>query len=98
MTTFTCEKLDPAKKVNPDAWIGAEWYGDIIQQPMHGDLAALDIYVHEKSGGQGEEEEEEEVGLPDCIKNLIIQDQMVVATVEPPTKKKRGKNQSDCGM
>ena len=65
ITTFTCRKLDP-KLVGPDTFIGAEFWGGKITQPMHGDLAALEIYVNER-----------DIELPNSIKELVIRDQMV---------------------
>ena len=79
ITNFTCEELDPAK-VHNDVLIGGKLSGQYITQAMHGDLAALEIYASA-----------EHSKLPDYLKKIIIQDQMVVVTNndEPPVKRKK---------
>ena len=87
VTTFTCDKLD-ATEVNNDLMIGANISWESILQGMDGDLAALEIYA-----GTGQSK------LPDYLKQLIIQDQMVISQHydddETPVKKKKKKNQSN---
>ena len=60
--------------------------GEYINEGMDGDLAVLEIYA---STGQSK--------LPDYLKQLIINDQMVMTQNDdqPPVKKKK-KNQSNC--
>ena len=85
ITNFTCEELDPTK-VHNDVLIGGKLSGHTITQAMHGDLAALEIYASA-----------EHSKLPDYLKKLIIQDQMVVVESnddsdcnnEPPVKRKK---------
>ena len=93
MTNFTCEELDPAK-VNNDVLIGGKLSGDYISQEMHGDLAALEIYAST-----------EHSKLPDYLKKIIIQDQMVVVESnddnddndnEPPVKRKKINQSQSC--
>ena len=79
LTTFTCTKLD-SPQTNADVWIGAEMSGKRYRQHMHGDLAALEIYVNESAGP-----------IPDSLKNLITRDQIVVIKGEPSPKKKKRK-------
>ena len=84
--TFTCEELD-ASKVSSDIMIGGNMSGEAIVQGMVGDLAAVEIYAGDK-----------ESKLPDYLKQLIIQDQMVMPQNDDdePSVKKKKKNQSDC--
>ena len=81
LAAFTCAKLD-STKANNDVIIGANMSGGSIVQGMHGNLAALEIYA-----GTGQSK------LPDSLKQLIIQDQMVMSqNYDEPLAKKKKKN------
>ena len=78
--------MDPTK-VNNDVLIGGKLSGSYITQAMHGDLAALEMYVST-----------EQSKLPDYLKKIIIQDQMVGVkdNDEPPVKRKKISQSESC--
>ena len=82
VTSFTCEKLD-ATKVSNDARIGSNMAGAEIVQGMCGDFAAMEIYASETR-------------IPDYLKKLIIQDQIITREYDEPPAKKIKMSQSDC--
>ena len=90
ITKFICDELDPAR-VGSDIMIGGRSFGESVLMGMKGDLAALDIYAGDK-----------ESTLPDYLKALIINDQMVTSKRKRKMKqlvgedKRKKKNQSHC--
>ena len=64
-------------------------YGD-SPQSLKGAIGSLEIYI-------GKETPKHDDGVPDALKKLIIQNQMVIAqdNYEPPVKKSK-KDQSGC--
>ena len=88
LTEFTCKELDPTKVIN-DIVIGARCFStDAFEATMHmqGDFAALEVYASK----------DEKSRLPNCMKNSIIQNQMVSTTTntvdhvnKPPIKRKK---------